>query len=154
MNRFNFRHYNKLAKAFTYYGAGELQVDLNREFKSGLIFPMADDSSMYMGTYSELQQCTGLKDDNGRLIYEGDILKYAEFDWNDESFKDIETNQAVVIWGGEYDYPAFDLKGTDFDGTNGLSYLFGAGWHFEVIGNIYENADLIEGGANAEQVQV
>ncbi|MGN0014545.1 MAG: hypothetical protein ACI37T_03910, partial [Candidatus Gastranaerophilaceae bacterium] len=73
-------------------------------------------------------------------------------DWNDESFKDIETKQAEVIWGGEYDYPAFDLKGVDFDGTNGLSYLFGAGWHFEVVGNIYENADLIEGGADAVQV--
>ena len=93
-----------------------------------------------------LCQCTGLKDKNGKLIYEGDIVKYAEFDWTDFSFKDWETEIAQVVWGNTYDnyYPAFDLKDTDFDGTNAFAYLFNEGWTVEVIGNIYENKELLE----------
>lgn len=89
---------------------------------------------------------TGLKDKNGKLIYEGDIVKYAEFDWTDFSFKDWETEIAQVVWGNTYDnyYPAFDLKDTDFDGTNAFAYLFNEGWTVEVIGNIYENKSLLE----------
>ena len=91
-------------------------------------------------------QCTGLKDKNGKLIYEGDIVKYAEFDWTDFSFKDWETEIAQVVWGNTYDnyYPAFDLKDTDFDGTNAFAYLFNEGWTIEVIGNVYQNPELLE----------
>ena len=93
-----------------------------------------------------VMQCTGLKDKNSKLIYEGDIVKYAEFDWTDFSFKDWETEIAQVVWGNTYDnyYPAFDLKDTDFDGTNAFAYLFNEGWTIEVIGNIYENPKLLE----------
>jgi uncharacterized phage protein (TIGR01671 family) len=91
-------------------------------------------------------QCTGLKDKNGKLIFEGDIVKYAEFDWTDFSFKDWETEIAQVVWGNTYDnyYPAFDLKDTDFDGTNAFAYLFNEGWTIEVIGNIYQDSHLRE----------
>lgn len=93
-----------------------------------------------------VMQCTGLKDKNGKLIYEGDIVKYAEFDWTDFSFKDWETEIAQVVWGNTYDnyYPAFDLKDTDFDGTNAFAYLFNEGWTIEVIGNVYQNPELLE----------
>lgn len=99
---------------------------------------LADDDYIVM-------QCTGLKDKNGKLIYDGDIVKYAEFDWNDFSFKDWETEMAQVVYGNDYDtyYPAFDLKDTDFDGTNAFSYLFNEGWTVEVIGNVYENKELL-----------
>ena len=88
-------------------------------------------------------QCTGLKDKNKKLIYEGDIVRYSEYD-NDVDCR-AEWEYAEVVWGGNYDYPAFDLKDTDFDGTNGLSYIFGEGWTIEVCGNIYENPDILEG---------
>ena len=99
----------------------------------------------YMNNYV-IQFCTGLKDKNGKLIYEADIVKYAEFDWTDFSFKDWETEIAQVVWGNTYDnyYPAFDLKDTDFDGTNAFAYLFNEGWTVEVIGNIYQDSHLIE----------
>lgn len=87
-------------------------------------------------------QCTGLKDKNGKLIYEGDIVKFGQFYDNEwHSF-----NIGKVYWGGEFDYPAFELQCStaDFDMCNGLSYIFGNSLYVEAIGNIYENPELLE----------
>ena len=93
--------------------------------------------------YTEtIGQCTGLKDKNGKLIYEGDVLRYRKEEYNDEWKK------SKVVWSGDYDYPAFDIDDIQFDTSNGLSYLIGDNWEFEVIGNIYENPELLEQGAN------
>ena len=86
-----------------------------------------------------IQQCTGLKDKNGTLIYEGDLIRYTEYEL-DEAEPDWEYTE--IVWGGSHYYPAFDLKVHNFD-CNGLSYIFNEGWTIEVIGNIYENKDLL-----------
>ena len=52
-------------------------------------------------------------------------------------------NIDVVIWGSD-SYPAFDLKDNyDFD-SNAFSFIFNEGWTIEIIGNIYENPELLE----------
>jgi uncharacterized phage protein (TIGR01671 family) len=129
-DRFNIRYFNKNTKKFEYLKIGAVNFNLFTDWT----------------VYEQGQFCTGLKDKNGKLIYEGDIVKYAEFDWTDFSFKDWETEIAQVVWGNTYDnyYPAFDLKDTDFDGTNAFAYLFNEGWTIEVIGDIYENKSLLE----------
>lgn len=96
--------------------------------------------------FTNLVQSTGLKDKNGKLIFEGDIVKFAEYDWSDFAFKDWEQEITEIIWCGKHNYPAFDLNAHDFD-CNGLAYIFEEGWTIEVIGNIYENKELL-GGAN------
>ena len=73
----------------------------------------------------ELMQYTGLKDKNGKEIYEGDVLRI--FDRNYEVKQVIKNGCKAFI---DYGYP---------DEHNGPC----DGWS-EVIGNIYENPELME----------
>lgn len=72
----------------------------------------------------ELIEYTGLKDKNGKEIYEGDILQI--FDKNHE-VKIINTESKCFV---DYGYP---------DKHNGPTPYW-----VEIIGNIYENPKLLE----------
>jgi uncharacterized phage protein (TIGR01671 family) len=74
-------------------------------------------------------QFTGLKDKNGKEIYEGDVLG-ASPSW--------ECQRAEVRWerGGFVKYGLYNSGWTDTQLLDGLA-------HFEVIGNIYENPELL-----------
>lgn len=88
-----------------------------------------------------VMQSTGLKDKNGKLIYEADIVRYAEYANIDDVESDWEYGE--IVWGDKYSYPAFDFKNGNLFDCNGLSYIFNEGWVIEVIGNIYENKELL-----------
>ena len=77
-------------------------------------------------------QCTGLKDKNGKLIYEGDILITSEHNLCKENEK------YKVFWHKEYCQFLFESI------NNGYCIDFMDMYKPEVIGNIYETPELLE----------
>lgn len=90
----------------------------------------------------ELMQYTGLKDNNGVEIYEGDILAFYE----DEQFTAYGAvrygNNNNTLFSGMYFLCDKNGYSTDFAfEDDGKPEYWGS---LEVIGNIYENPELIE----------
>lgn len=133
-DRFKVRVWNTLIKKFSYFDKPEMQIGTDG-VDSGLIFPLSDNSNLYMGKYSELQFCTGKKDKNGNLIYEGDIMQ-VEFK---NEFKN-ETHIAVV----EYDKKDTGF-GCKFNPKSDILYsLSPMELRGLIIGNIYKNPELLK----------
>ena len=82
----------------------------------------------------ELMQYTGVKDKNGKEIYEGDIIKY-KFPY-DTRLKHISP---VKFLETEASFGIKDRYGNEIP-----LYTISANNYFEVIGNIYENKNLLE----------
>ena len=154
-NRFKFRvwsnKYNKYIENFIYPIGSDHQLILNQEgqvYNLGLgDYEYYSEDTHSWGTFEKyedciIQQCTGLQDKNGKLIYEGDIVRYADIE-NPET----EWEYDEIVWGGKYSYPAFDLANCQFD-CNGLSYIFNEGWIIEIVGNTYKNLEKIRNAIN------
>lgn len=90
----------------------------------------------------ELMQYTGQKDKNSKEIYEGDILKY-NFPY-DGRLKHVSPVKFLETEA------SFGLK--DIYGNEIQLYRITANNYFEVIGNIYENPELLE-EKNGQEVE-
>lgn len=114
MDRFKFRFWDKETQTMQKIP----MVELRHRISLDKIF--ADDRVIFM-------QCTGLKDKNGNLIYEGDIISD---DYDNTLVEWSETNcQFLVV--------------EENDGIK-TCYTFEQLQSLEIIGNIYENPELIE----------
>lgn len=110
----------------------------------------------------ELMQSTGIKDKNGQEIFEGDIVEFEDEVWytdggfyenKDEAYDSVQTNNRVVIIydGFEWDLDNF-WKGTNDCSSAWMSIFEDHMQSFKyflqneasVIGNIYENPELLE----------
>ena len=129
-DRFKFRvwngaemHYNDFVVTATGF-VGKI----TEEFLGKCVFNQED---LTADKECTLMQCTGLKDKNGKLIYEGDICR------------NVKTNEIVsVCWHGTM--AGFTWSKPKYAHIYDFGELFRAYDKYEVIGNIYENEDLLK----------
>ena len=90
------------------------------DFDHELVF--IEDGFFEMIRYNNLLQCTGLKDKNGKLIYEGDIVRF------------YDDTICIIKWDNESGmFCTLDTEG---------QAMIGVPKYYEVLGNIYENPEL------------
>ena len=96
-----------------------------------MIYDVLNDLRYYLSyDVFEVMQSTGLKDENGNLIYENDIVKtiYTRPDG-------VIINRNCVV---EFNRCTFWINY-----GIGASYLYNDDCTYEIIGNIYQNKDLL-----------
>ena len=126
-DRFKFRVWLEYAKL--YYGLDSFYYDRLKNkytlhFEDGHTKTIKEKDCV-------IEQCTGLKDKNGKLIYEGDILGYKDY-----------ADKRVVVWDNKYmAYRVHDEDNVDC-GSVYQEYIGEFG--IEVIGNIHENPELLK----------
>ncbi len=115
------------------------EIDINKSFENqyGLLIP---EKTNYLVNPKTVCQYTGLTDKNGKKIFEGDIVKTSKFGVDD---------------GNGHNFSGFDLFSVKWD--NGGFALFNRRRRFnlredekayEVIGNIFDNPELLGGDAD------
>lgn len=107
------------------------ELDFESTFYGGRIAIRTDQYNDYFDTEDMiLMEYTGLKDKNGKEIYEGDIIQYDDI------------HKGVVEYSEEY--AQFILKETgsiadEYEALGEFNIKV-----FEILGNIYDNPELLE----------
>lgn len=99
---------------------------------------------------AKLMEYTGLKDKNGKEIFEGDVISY----WNGTMRMCKETDEGAKHYGStdawlkntenKLKQVIFDAPSFRIESGNPLGSQYLDGPEIEVIGNIYENPELLE----------
>ena len=121
MREIKFRAWDKEEKRFWYF-------TLEDVLKRNMSYRGSWDEKILRG---EKQQYTNLKDENGKEIYEGDILKVKSDDGTINLYVKYDTDMGeyLLIKEGEWE-----------DSLYGCMCFN----EVEVVGNIYENEDLLK----------
>lgn len=131
MNNFKFRVWDKKLQIL------ETVSNIDLEFEE-VTFYIDDDKDLETCRQFEdveIMQSTGLLDKNGKEIFEGDIVSgefyFAGVGYFDTGERDVVVKDKPILWeDGKFVCCGFDLSEMNEN--------------IEVIGNIYENKELLE----------
>lgn len=140
-DRFKFRVWDKSLKKYMEFKEFKF---MNVEFTFNPITKEAEieyDKERY-----DVEQCTGLKDKNGKLIYEGDILFVKTLDWKNK--ERWNAGEVRTYWSVEYkDY--WNHRGFMVFGINRRFHkpltrttIFNS--EAVIVGNIHKNPELLK----------
>ncbi|HAM2078073.1 TPA: hypothetical protein U0X07_002989 [Listeria monocytogenes] len=84
-------------------------------------------------------QFTGLRDKNGMMIFEGDIISV--------TYDGAHEFNSPVKYFSDEGYPAFDMRAPEdyyFESNTFSEIIMSSSYELEVVGNIHENPELLE----------
>lgn len=124
-DRFRVRAWNEIGKYYLY----DVQNSIYSHNRQRYTFVDAVNKGLLKKW--KLEQCTGLRDKYGKLMYEGDIIRGV---WKDVKIKYVVkfhkcNAQFILEIPNEDSLGEFDLLESD---------------HLEIIGNIHKNFELLE----------
>lgn len=122
-DRFRFRAWNKIREIYEYNVQECIKISFSKTAKVKC-FACFQNYLNHQEDF-EIEQCTGLRDKNGKLIYEGDIVEVPML------YNDIPTGkkQRCKVY---YKHGGFNIYAVKSE-------------YLKAIGNIHENSELLEG---------
>lgn len=123
---------------------------INKEMKHPRkkdVFATGPTSGEFVDNWDNVMQFTGLTDKNGKEIYEGDVVSYgyktSVVIWKGEGFCTASVTEKCIEqeYEGQNPYQAFMIGGHPVEIDTVVLHNIGS---CEVIGNIYENPELLK----------
>lgn len=137
-DRFKFRAWNKKERIM-HYKAEQTYDTLTgspRIWKQSFSDVLDDENYI-------VEQCTGIKDANGKLVFEGDILDVLFENFDGKIFHMRDLLCVVVYFNGSFMFRDKEGFSRYFDET-AFAILNKELFAAEVIGNIHENPELLK----------